>query len=192
MCNNPVRDGDVEFDHVIPWSKGGSSEDSNVRLLCRPCNRRRRAEFEDEFLVDGFTEHVSTPMGVGFVKGLQQIVLFGRKFELTEKRPPSAEDFAKEFSGEKNHALHREAADEYLSIRSFFRAHRPGDMSARAFRAMKMRWGGTDGAIYYLTEVSEKLGIPLRDVVGAERRLMQRLGWFIKSGDDIDKEWIEL
>jgi hypothetical protein len=129
VCNSPVRDEDVEFDHVIPWSKGGSSEDNNIRLLCRPCNRRRRAEFEDKFLVDGFTEHLSGPMDLGFVTGLQQIVLFGREFEKKAKRPPAAKDFAKEFSGEKDQALigrrpksfYRSGTSSTPSVQAMFR-----------------------------------------------------------------------
>src|SRR5206468_6967300 len=39
QCGKSVQDGEVEFDHVIPWSKGGSSDESNVRLLCSRCNR---------------------------------------------------------------------------------------------------------------------------------------------------------
>jgi hypothetical protein len=128
VCSKPVLDEDIEFDHVIPWSKGGSTEDSNIRLLCRECNRRRRAEYEKEFLVDGVTEHLTTPMDLGFVTGLQQIVLFGHEFERKEKRPPIAKDFAKEFSGETNNALHREAAAEFLSIREFFATQRPKDV----------------------------------------------------------------
>jgi hypothetical protein len=34
---------DLEFDHVIPFSKGGSSEAANLRLLCLKCNRSRGA-----------------------------------------------------------------------------------------------------------------------------------------------------
>jgi hypothetical protein len=192
MCSNPVLDENVEFDHIIPWSKGGSSEDSNIRLLCRACNRRRRAEFEDEFLVDSFTEHLSDPMDLGFITGLQQIVLFGREFEREAKRAPEAPDFAKRFSGEKDQALHREAAEEFASIRDFFDAQRPGDVSARAFRALRLRWGGIDGVIYYLKEVSEKVDIPIRELVSDERRLMHRLGWFIRRGKDIDHDWCNL
>ena len=191
-CNNPVRDEEVEFDHVIPWSKGGSSEDSNIRLLCRTCNRRRRANYEDEFLVDGFTEHLSKPMDLVFVRGLLQIVLFGRELERDARRIPTAEDFAKEFSGEKSQSLHQEAAREFLAIRSFFENARPGDFSARAFRGLRLRWGGVDGVVYYIKEVAEKLDVPIGDLVSAERRLMQRLGWFMRRGKDIDREWAKL
>jgi len=34
---------DLEFDHVIPFSKGGSSTPENLRILCRQCNRKRGA-----------------------------------------------------------------------------------------------------------------------------------------------------
>lgn len=33
----------LEFDHVIPLSKGGSSTAENLRILCRACNRKRGA-----------------------------------------------------------------------------------------------------------------------------------------------------
>jgi HNH endonuclease len=31
----------LEFDHVIPWSKGGASTVNNVQLLCRRCNLKK-------------------------------------------------------------------------------------------------------------------------------------------------------
>ena len=34
---------DLEFDHIIPLSKGGSSTADNLRILCRVCNRKRGA-----------------------------------------------------------------------------------------------------------------------------------------------------
>lgn len=32
----------VEYDHVIPVSKGGESTEENLQLLCRACNRKKR------------------------------------------------------------------------------------------------------------------------------------------------------
>lgn len=31
----------LEYDHDIPWSKGGASSVDNLRLLCRPCNSKK-------------------------------------------------------------------------------------------------------------------------------------------------------
>lgn len=38
-CHKKLRDDEVEFDHIIPVSKGGSSEEHNLRLTCFDCNR---------------------------------------------------------------------------------------------------------------------------------------------------------
>ncbi|MDD3183604.1 MAG: HNH endonuclease [Alphaproteobacteria bacterium] len=40
-CHKYVPDDEVEFDHIIPISKGGPTSVSNLRLLCRVCNRKK-------------------------------------------------------------------------------------------------------------------------------------------------------
>jgi hypothetical protein len=40
-CGQHVEDRDIEFDHVIPHAKGGPTSVENIRLLCRPCNRKK-------------------------------------------------------------------------------------------------------------------------------------------------------
>jgi hypothetical protein len=40
-CHNYVPDDQIEFDHVIPYSKGGPTTVENLRLLCRSCNRKK-------------------------------------------------------------------------------------------------------------------------------------------------------
>ncbi len=40
-CGRVLRDDEIEFDHVIPVSKGGSSEEHNVRVACFDCNRSK-------------------------------------------------------------------------------------------------------------------------------------------------------
>jgi hypothetical protein len=37
-CNKHLQDNEVEFDHIIPISKGGSSDEYNIRLTCHDCN----------------------------------------------------------------------------------------------------------------------------------------------------------
>lgn len=48
-CHEPVPDDEVEFDHVIPFSKGGTSAAENLRLVHRDCNRQK-SDSLNEFL----------------------------------------------------------------------------------------------------------------------------------------------
>lgn len=40
-CGKHLLDDEIEFDHIIPVSKGGSSEEHNIRLTCHDCNRTK-------------------------------------------------------------------------------------------------------------------------------------------------------
>lgn len=42
-CGRILRDFDIEFDHIIPVSKGGSSEEQNLRVTCFDHNRAKGA-----------------------------------------------------------------------------------------------------------------------------------------------------
>ncbi len=38
-CVTCGEQNDLEFDHIIPWSKGGANTYRNIQLLCEKCNR---------------------------------------------------------------------------------------------------------------------------------------------------------
>jgi 5-methylcytosine-specific restriction endonuclease McrA len=38
QCESQVR---LEYDHIIPFSKGGSNTARNIQLLCEKCNRAK-------------------------------------------------------------------------------------------------------------------------------------------------------
>lgn len=37
-CGSTV---DLEFDHIVPYSKGGSNTEKNIQLLCAKCNKKK-------------------------------------------------------------------------------------------------------------------------------------------------------
>lgn len=43
-CNKNLKDLPDErvIDHIIPWSKGGSDKEENLRLLCHKCDCEKR------------------------------------------------------------------------------------------------------------------------------------------------------
>ena len=46
-CAKRFREADLTIDHVVPRSKGGSSQWCNVVAACKPCNQQKR-----DFLVE--------------------------------------------------------------------------------------------------------------------------------------------
>jgi 5-methylcytosine-specific restriction endonuclease McrA len=56
-CHQPVPDNLVEFDHIIPFSKGGASTVGNLRLLCYDCNRSK-SDALNEILSENPIEHL--------------------------------------------------------------------------------------------------------------------------------------
>lgn len=46
ICGKILKDDEIEFDHIIPIAKGGSTEEHNLRLTCFDCNRDKSDYFE--------------------------------------------------------------------------------------------------------------------------------------------------
>ena len=40
-CKRSKYQDDFELDHIEPLSKGGTDEDSNIQIICGPCNRKK-------------------------------------------------------------------------------------------------------------------------------------------------------
>ncbi len=41
-CSHCGSGSNLEYDHIVPFSRGGSNEPENIQLLCLSCNRRKK------------------------------------------------------------------------------------------------------------------------------------------------------
>ncbi len=48
-CRRCRRSIKLEMDHIIPVSKGGKTEESNLQILCRRCNRAKSRKLTPRF-----------------------------------------------------------------------------------------------------------------------------------------------
>ncbi len=46
-CKNALDERQIEFDHIIPYSKGGPTTAENLRILCKPCNHKKMDSIAD-------------------------------------------------------------------------------------------------------------------------------------------------
>lgn len=46
-CGRSFRKGDMDIDHIVPQSKGGSSSRENLQCICKHCNRSKRDDTTD-------------------------------------------------------------------------------------------------------------------------------------------------
>ena len=46
ICGKILLDREIEIDHIIPYSRGGTSDESNLRVTCLECNRKKGKKIE--------------------------------------------------------------------------------------------------------------------------------------------------
>ena len=46
-CGQKFRKGDIDIDHIIPQSYGGSDGELNLQCMCKHCNRSKRDDIND-------------------------------------------------------------------------------------------------------------------------------------------------
>lgn len=189
-CGHAIEISQVRFDHIIPWSKGGPSDEHNIQLLCDACNRKKSDNFEAEYLVGSVVDHISEPVGVATLEAVLFLVDVSNKFRATNGRLPNADDFAEQLSnGDKTNAEER-AAHIVRDVDAFFRGHRPREIPSKVFKALRSRWGFTDGHLYLLKSVADEFGLDSTVLLDAEVFLLKCLGWRVSLNKTQRGKWL--
>lgn len=192
VCGNSVRDGDIEFDHIIPWSKGGSSDESNIRLLCMSCNRKKGKKYEEEFLVSNVSEHLSKPSTESTIKFLLIVFSFAHEFQIESEYAPTPKDFADQLSGGELTVAETMAAEYFKDLSEFFKNKQPIELTDLQFSALELRWGFKDGHVYEIKEVIKKMNISEDEYFSSEKNLIQRLGIRMSDSKAVATKWKKL
>jgi hypothetical protein len=188
-CGRSVKDEDVEFDHIIPWSKGGSSDEHNIRLLCKACNKKRGNRFESEYLVESVRDHLVDPVGIEILDFLQVTAEVGHEYYQKKRRYPSARHYAKTLANGSLSIVERTAANVIVELDGFFKGQRPNETSQKIFKALTHRWGFIDREVHTLRESSKLSDISLEELFAAELDLISRLGWRVKLTATATQRW---
>ena len=189
ICGKSVKDGEIEFDHIIPWSKGGSSDENNVTLLCMSCNRKKGKKFEDKYLIESLSDHLQGPAPFDLLKIFLDFTSLLHESLVKENKHPTSVEFTK-FWGRRKVTRADEAAVEISQdIEKFFSTKKPEEIGKKIFNALSYRWGFDDGKIHKIKEVVDKFKIKSEDFIKEENYFLKRLGFSITLTTTIQRKW---
>jgi hypothetical protein len=190
ICGQPVQDEDIHFDHIIPWSKGGPSEEHNIQLLCGCCNRKKGVSFEDEFLVTSVMDHIIEPVSADIIDMLSFIMSFAHNFRAERGHYPDADDFAESLNDGEKTLVEVRGAEIVGDFETFFAGEKPKEIKTAEFRALAFRWGFEGGTVVKLIKAAKRFNINPEALFNAEKSLIARLGWRVELEEKEKEKWL--
>jgi len=188
-CGMPVADNDIHFDHIIPWSKGGPTEENNIQLLCGACNRKKSDKFEEEFLISQLRDHLAEPVDTTILAFLLSVAGFRHYFFQKNKRLPTVDDIATEFSSGKKSDFEKHASQVRIDLETILGGKKPKEIPKDIYEALRLRWGYKDNKIRKLRQAAKETGMPLDHLLESEIELVEKLGWSVKDTTAERKRW---
>lgn len=188
MCNvqKTISNEEINYDHIIPWSKGGATTESNLRVLCADCNRKRGNEFESEYLVVNVQEAKYSPMTLELSQIEDLLSLFSVACVLREIYGTLSKDMfcavIKTDDVETDEFMYTliEGINSVFCESSFF------IKTKKKETILKYRWGLVDGRVHSIYETCKKYHITEEYFCEQEDLLLRQIG-FIVNKKALDK-----
>lgn len=188
-CGSSVKDEEIEFDHTIPWSKGGSSDEHNIRLLCKSCNRKKSNKFEEKYLVSNFYEHISEPDSENTIHFLLILMSNANKFRSENQKNPTPQDIADLLADGDLTDAEIMGVNYFNDLQSFFSNLKPKELNKKQFEALKLRWGFKDYNVYKIKDVLKLTQLTIDEYFIAEQNLIRRLGFNMNTSKAVSDKW---
>lgn len=187
LCGKNLLIGEEQFDHIIPWSKGGSSDENNIRLLCEECNKKRSNNFEKEMLVNSFLDHVRNNIELSTDQIddlLLSIDLMHEHYSTTDKEF-SLKDFISSVEKATGREVDKEMLETIFIIMQDFKILEEektiGYLSKNETEIIKYRWGYLDGNVHSMSDTCLKYNKEIKYLFDLERYLFEFLGFEVKN-----------
>lgn len=192
-CSKNVAFEEINFDHIIPWSKGGSSDERNIRLLCEACNKKRGNKFEDEYLTPVFQEIFNEPSPVDLEMFEDLLRLVALWFYIQNKNgiSPTETDFCEIIKTEDVETdkfmffLVIQVVELLTSEESFINVK-------KKMNALRFRWGAKEGKTNSISETCKKFKIDSRYYIDSEMLILRRLGFILEKDLQFSHEYYEM
>ncbi len=190
MCHQPIPDDKINFDHIIPWSKGGSSDESNIRLLCESCNKSRGNSYEDQYLVAHAQEvfHDPAPISPDMIADLLQLFLVS--IELNTQLGSMWKDVY-------CHVIKTNdvETDQFMfmlisQLWDIFHSDKFFIPVKKKETILRYRWGLKDGNIHSIHDTCQKHKVDISYYIEQEELLLRQIGFVLKGKSAEDTKYI--
>lgn len=197
-CGKSVREDEIDFDHIIPWSKGGSSDEYNIRTLCSTCNKKKGNDFEFNHLIVDGTDIIIEQHEQDLFHFFEALVMMGQMFYNNNGFLPTAQDIADEYSEGKISSFESSANEIISDLEIYFNQNTTIDIPKSHHNALRKRWGFDKKKNKYpqrmlsLSEISKINKLSIDKLLMNEIKILEKLGFRVKRDKSVLEKWKRL